>query len=505
MSVKLASKKDQEVVEDFLRNPEGASVLFGLSVDGHEVETVYEGEWGSDSGGAVYVDLSIGERLPLDLYDAASSFAVRVNGTWVPQMSGVVSFPKISEDTASTEFVAASARAQPIPLGDVTRYPGMTPDDVVRDAFLRLPYSRTHSFIEPLKEPLLYFQEPTANFWPEETAQDVLDRVEKQTPYKIRDNVWGGGVASVSLQPSQVKDYRVYDALDFIKWRPPPLAERRYSHVIVFKRNADGTDAFDPQVAPIEYRGQPPLRGSTLWIELDDDTENASIRARNLAYTYATQLARGVYKDDSIILPTFDPLIEIQDVFWVYETWEDPSGLYDRQWMCWVDTYKHDYETLNTEVSHSATLMAVEKIRVPDFAMPGHSGGVGRTIFGPCEEIGDLLRLRDEDLDWAEVDGDLVHIAEDAPEVYIPEVVGLYPSESLYPSETLYPSGDEAELITITCPAIESTPLWGELLPNLIRFDASVPWVTQSGDLLVIDTVGSGSNATENGDLVTIS
>lgn len=521
MTIKLPTKAEQEALEEAIRNPEGNAYFFELSTDDLELGTlIREGDWGSEGGG-IYVDFTLAQ--PLDIEDAPSSFAVSVNGVAVPQMAGITSFPEIKESVA-TEFLAVSSRAEAnrASLNQITRFPGVPPDEVVREAARLLPYSQRYTRIDPLKEPLLYYQEPDAHFLPNETVGDILKRVEDQTSYKIRDNAWGGLTASLVAEAAQVKDYRNFNATDFGsnagragsgRWRKPPRTERRYSEVVVFRRHPDGTDAFEPQRARIDYRGmRPALPNAALWIELDDTTEQAPMHARNRANEMARKLARGIYADTGVILPFFDPLIEIQDVFIVFERWEDYTGIYHKKWMCWVESYKHDFMTLATEVSYSAALIEKDKLEIPALPMAGVSGGVMRTVLGPCEVIGgiahatvrllptgelvpsgvlvpqtqdevlgDRIRLDISELDWVEENGDLITVGEDAPTVEV--------------------NGD---LVSITCGGTYTPPFFGEVFPNLIRFDG-VSWATESGNLVVIDPASSSGHAVVSGDLITIS
>lgn len=491
MTIKLPTRWEQKAIEDGIRDPEGAAVFFELDVEGIEYgDLIYDGHWGSDSSGSIYTDFSVGARLDTS-DDTPSSFAISVNGIAAPQMAGLTTLPNIggtdAGSTASTEFFAVSARAiaNGLTLNQLTRFPGIMPKEVVRDAARLAPYAKQYTRIDPLEEPLLYFQEPDAHFWPNEYVGDILKRVEEQTPLRIRDNAWGGLTATLELESTQVEDYRHYNASDFPierAWRPPPRTERRYSRVVVYKRNPDGTDAFEPQIAKVDYRGEnPPLENEWKWIVLDEGSEQASLRALNLARKTARKIGRAQRADSGLILPFFDPLIEIQDPFLVSERWEDVGGIYDRKWMGWVDSYKHYRKPLKTEVSYSAALVEKDRLEIPALAMAGISGGVMKTLFGSCDYIGDLVRLDTTELDWVEENGDLITVGEDAPAVDI--------------------NGD---LVSVTCEAEYIAPFYGEVHPNLIRFD-DINWAQESGDLVVIDSSASEGHAVESGDLITIS
>lgn len=386
MTIALPHKGDKEKVIDLLREPSGKSVFFSLVVGDLEYgDAIEEGEWGQDSSGAISADLTVGLRMAWRDDDAPSAFSIYVDGIRVPQMVGLVSLPQITEDQAATEFLGASAKAEAArsKLGELKQYSGEPPDSVIRDAMNRLPYAQGYTDIRSLKTPLLYYDVAHQNpFWPENTVADIFSAVEEDTTYRIFDNVYGGGVATPAMEISAtVEPWREYNANDFIKWRPPPRKERRYSSVVVFARGEDGNDIFEPQRAEVYYRWQTyaPLPNASLWIELDDRGDNAPQRAKQLANDTARRLSRGVYGDDSVIFPYPDPLICVGDTFKVHEDWADVSGYWDRLWFCWVDTYKHSYD-FYTEVSHSAALLEADLIQSPALAMGGVSGGVLKTL-----------------------------------------------------------------------------------------------------------------------------
>lgn len=487
MTIRLPTQVEQRAAEEALQNPEGNQIFFDLAIDDKDCsELILEGTWGSEDHGGIHTDFTLATRLLAD--DTSSSFAISLNGVSIPQMAGVTAFCTIDRNSAATQVLGLSARSEANrrPLNKVTEFPGVTPDRVVDKAMSLIPYYSPHyTRIDPVKEPVLYFQRPDAHFWPNEFVGDIFQRVEEQTPLKIRDNAWGGLTASVVADATEVKDYRHYNAGDFPldgRWRPPPRSERRYSDVVVFKRNPDGSDAFQPEIAGIDYRGlHPPLKDTSLWVQLDDATPNAPVAARSLARSMAKKLARGVFKDSGLVLPFFDPLVELQDVFLVYEMWDDDTGLWDRLWMCWVESYQHDKETLATEVSYSAALIENDKVEAPVLAMAGVSRGIERTVIASCDYIGDLVLLDVSALGWTEEVGDLISVGEDAPTVEI-----------------------SVDLASITCGAEYTVPFFGEYFPNLMLFDG-VSWTTESGDLLVIDPASSSGHAVESGDLITIS
>lgn len=384
--ITLSSPREQRRLEEALKDPYGVATFFELWVDDHELgDRIIDGSWGQDASGAISVDFSLAARLDVDADDTPSAFGVSVNGISIPQMVGLVSLPTENEDQ-TTEFLAASARAEAnrSSLNEVTQFSGWTPDAVAYETLRGLPYFPGYMQIAPLKSPLLDWDiAHNAAFGPEEKRGAIISRLEEQTSYKIRDNVYGGVNVSLGLEPpGPESDYHVYDAKDFIKWRRPPRKERRYSEVVVFRRNEDGTDAFEPRRAEIRYgkKGRRALKDASLWIELEGEGDDAPRRARNLAVDMATRLGHGVFAG-SATMPHFDPLLETQDVLWVYQDWEDIAGLWSGLWLLWVDTYQHNKADLTTEITFSAALIEKQEIKVPTLAMAGVSGGVAKTIF----------------------------------------------------------------------------------------------------------------------------
>lgn len=526
--------KAPKQVEDALRDPSSSAFIFLLSVDDLEVgDLITQGEWGQGEDGAIYTNLSLADKLPVDYYDTPSAFAIAINGDVVPQMAGLTSLPTINEDKASTNFLAASALslAGDTPFDEDAPYPGVTPEYALKDIVRRLPYYRGASQIEPVREPLLYL-----SYLPEDHVGDLVNEIEGQTFLKVRDNALGGMTANHLMEPNlfSVKDYRIWNAADFIKWRPPPRVERRYSEVVVYGRGEGGGYAFPPARAKVDYpRQRNPIPGAKHYIALDTLGPGAPQRARNLARDWARRFGRGVFKDDSAILPTFDPLLEMQDTFIVYEIWEDLKGLWDRMWLCWVDAFKHQKETLETAVSYSAALMQNDLIVSPGLAMAGISASLPKFTVAFCDVVGDEMVLDVDNLDWVIVEGDEFVFAQDAPEVEVDgdEIVitcsPLVPCGEDYDGnlfllsslEWVMQSGEDilidldkagasvyedGEGIVIECPD-RAGPLWGELIPYELVIDESVPWAWIEGDEWVIDTEASGGHAWVEGDEVVIS
>lgn len=494
MTIKLPNPKDQRAVQDALKNPEGSAFFFSLAIDDLELgDYIYGGEWGSQNSGGqslggttslgpISATLHLGTRLSRIDQDAPSAFVCSVNGIDVAQMVGLTSRLDDTQGRAGTDFISTSALAQAarIDLDDVTQYPGWTPDKVVRDCFSRLPHSRGASYVEPLSSPILNFQAPDTHFWPEEKVADVLRRVQDQTPYVIRDNAWGGSVAQIAREPASqyIEDYRVYSYNDFPNWRTPLPPDARYSEVVVYRRGEDGRDVFKPPRERVYYPRQkhiPPARAA-LRVSLDDTSEQAPQRARNLAAQLALRVGRGAFQDDSIVLPFFDPLIELQDVMFVYEDAEDIRGMWSRMWLMWIESYSHDFRALTTTVSYSAALIEEDEIKAPILAMPGVSGGVVETTLAACDRTGDILRFDSERLDWVIQLGDVIYFADGAGNVF-----------------------QDGDVIRIICPYGPTYEAWGEYPEGTVYFLDEVSWESSDGLVSTIDEAVSGGYASSDG------
>lgn len=387
-------REDRAKVETALRNPDGSEINYSLNIEGlgDLGERIFTGNWGADNTGVISTDLTLSGRLPLDYDDTRSTFKLFIEGVEIPQMVGHVSLSKITEDNASTQFLAASAQAEAgrVDLGDLAEdigggvkaveFNGWPPERIIRRILRKLPYPSGMVRVDPLQEPILYFTYARQNnFWPEQYVSDVLSVIQSQTPYTLRDTAEGGFVATPTLELSDVgRDTgTIYEAQQFIKWRPPPRTERRYSQVVVFKRNDAGIDLFPPVTATIPYKTvkRPPLGSTAKYISLDDESPQAAERAERLAHTMAAKFSRGVF-GDSAILPYFDPRIETGDPLWVHEPWEDLAGFWDRMWLLWIDSYKHDKTQRETEISYTAALMENDRIDAPALIVPGISDGI---------------------------------------------------------------------------------------------------------------------------------
>lgn len=533
MTIKVPKK-----VEDALLDPTTA-YNFLLSIDQLEVgDLISEGEWGGNEDGSIYVNFTIADKLPLDTTDVPSAFALLINDTVVPQMAGVSSLPDASAGLGTSKFLAASAMAVAgdFPFDEYVTLSGVTPEYALKQHVVRrLPYYIGASNIASVQAPLLYLA-----FAPEDSISELIDEIEKQSSLVLRDNALGGLTATPAfdLDASAVKEYRRWDARDFKSgWQPPPRVERRYSEVVVYARGQDGEYAFEPQRQRVRYANQSePPAGAILYIQLDDISAGAAQRARNLARDSAKRLARGGYRADSLTLPMFDPLLEPQDPFFVYEIWEDMRGLWDRGWLCWVDTFKHYRQTLSTEVSYSASLMYADRILSPALAVAGITGGLKKTVLELCDEINGQIIL-DESLSWVKNHDGEILLAEDSGNVFendgelriicpVPTCVERWYEDgndivfdSSLPwvaiegndivfdeaaaSGAVATSGNDIVVDFTNSCVPYSKPLWGEDVPGEVFFDPSVAWATVEGNEIVIDEAASGSNAwVEGNDLV---
>lgn len=375
---------------------------FVLALDGEDVAPeVMEGEWGQDDSGAISLDFTLGSVLPRRLEEAPVDYHMTVDGVYVPLLIGPVSAFEVGESRTTTDPLWAATPAglwARTTLDEPVEFNGWPAEQILREAYSRVPYPRGSVQVAPLGEDVLYFTRARGNhFHPQQYVSDIVDAVVGQTTYHPRDTAWGGHVSNPAVQigAGGVPE-RVFDAADLPKWRPPSRTSLRYSRVVVQRELADGKFAFR-EAAPIKYPGQrPPLGNQTFYLTLEDDAEGSEERASQLAYDYARRFSRGVYGGETV-WPYFDPFVEGQDVFGVNEDHQDMDGTWARFWVCWVKTYRHvraqvgegssevGFENpLRTLVVYEATLLEEELIKVPALVLPGVTGGVVRTRVVPA-------------------------------------------------------------------------------------------------------------------------
>jgi hypothetical protein len=400
MTLQLPTKHDQRVAENAIDNRDVDLSQFVLAVEGEDIsDEVLEGEWGQDSSGATSMDFTLGAVLPRRLEEAPVEFYISIKGIEIPLLFGPISAFEVGEDRVTTDpFWAATPGAlwARTTLDETVEFSGWTPENIVREALGRVPYKRGAVRVSKLQEPTLFFTRALGNaFKSDQFVSDILDAVDEQTTYVFRDTARGGHVADPAVSLGKTRVPRVsFDASEVSGWKPPKRADHRYSQVTVQRENPDGTYSYR-QTAPITYRGsnRQPYGHQTFYVNLDEAGSEGPARAQQLAYDMASNFARGVYAGETP-WPYFNPFLERQDMFGVYEDHRDMDGTWSRFWICWIDTFKHvrsrvsdslaANDAIQTTVAYRATLMEEELIRVPTMILPGVSSGVIETVVGPA-------------------------------------------------------------------------------------------------------------------------
>ena len=386
MTLELASARDQAIVEDAVKNPDGVSWRVVLLIEGADYsERVEEIEWGQ-ADIAISMVATLAGVLPRRLEGATVRLYAEVEDVLVPGMVGVKTLPEVGEDNASTELLSASAGAElaTTKLGEPVSYPGRSPEFVVRDALRRIKsYERGAIRVDPLGTPIFNLVGQTS-FRPEEFCLDVLSRVNHVAElYLFRDTPPGGHAATASLGLGRAEEVsRTYDWRDLAGWRRPTRKTEQYAAVEVFRELPNGEDDYRRR-ADVPYRGldRPPDPDHVLMIPSTDDTPGASDRALRRARDDAEKLARGLYGGE-VGLPAFDPLVQKGDLLRVDSEDRDDDGLWDRAYLLRVKTYKHPRKrSLETIVGYSATILEEDLIKPPAFVMPGLSGATLVELF----------------------------------------------------------------------------------------------------------------------------
>lgn len=413
---------------------EGFECRLGLHIDDDDISTLFqEGEWGQ-SDTPITLDATISANLPRRLEDAPVRLVAEVAGVPIYQLKGkkTAFFP--SDSPYRTEMLSSSAGSlaggkDAIKLGEFTEYPGARPEQVVYDIARRLPYDLSLLDIQPIKGVILNWlgATTTPGFHAFEPTGDVLSRLAAQQTvgYLYRDTARGGMKASVP-EPLASGDqgvpegsFRTYSAAILPGWltqRPHPPQER-FSAVRVYHLDEKGALAWEV-IEKVDYppNVRLPDKMRTLEVPFIDEGSGDPQLGRVQAVQLSTELARNLYSSDDLTLPTFDPLIETFDPFWVSETHRDLDGLWDLSWAMRCETYKHilggagnqGAGNLATVVSYSATLLVEDKIKTPTFIVPRRSSGLAGA--SPLEIPnygidGDDLYFNDP-LAWATTSGD---------------------------------------------------------------------------------------------------
>lgn len=400
----LPTEREQRIVEEAIRNPEGMTARLVLLIGGEDYgERMIEGEWGQTEI-PISLDATLGGVLPRRLENETVRLSVEMAGIVVPQMAGYLSMAETGEDLISTDLLSASAGAlfsgeNAITFGEDLDFPGNSPEFIVREAAYRMPYEKGQVRIDPLGLPTLAFEGDTG-FRGEEEVGAILSRLDELKLYLFRDTAEGGFAATAVSPLSRREPARTYLAQDMPNWRPPPRVELYYSDVAVFSPER----RFEPVRATIEYRhlGRQPFGDQTKWIPLEDPTEEGADSAAQKAFDEAERLSNLTHRSEAM-LPAFDPLIEKGDPFRVEETFRDDDGTWDRAWACEFEALKHPFgESLDTMANYAGTIVEEEKIRIPALIVPALSAGMLRAIYG---RDGDDLYFS-ASLPWIRVEGD---------------------------------------------------------------------------------------------------
>lgn len=204
--------------------------------------------------------------------------------------------------------------------------------------------------------------------------------------------------------PGPARTYSPRDLPDWLVNRPtPPLA--RYSHVRVYRLDPRSGELLWEVVEPVPYPDnvRPPHAGRTKDVPFDDDSDEGPTNGGKRAKKEALELARMISVGE-ILLPVFDPLIEIHDHFRVPESHRDSKGSWELLWAMRVESYKHVYggaETsegsgiLDTVVGYSATLLEEDRIDAPALIVPGRTRPKVATTADPYGVQGDDLYFTD--------------------------------------------------------------------------------------------------------------
>jgi hypothetical protein len=403
--IELPSKRHQDFWIDALENWSeiGDAFVPILTIGGEDYsDRIPAGDWSQDGIAITFQALFIG-GLPLELWDYVPvTLEVMLEGRIAPAMRGFTGLVDPQENSPNDQVTAASAGslADKYDLNETVTWSGTRPDYAVRDALRRLPYNQGRVRVQQVSEPLLYAAPGHTEeaFTEDQKVNDLLSKVEEKVPFVFRDTAWGGHDASVSpglARIPEIPDYLRFSSQDLVKWKSPALALQRYARVMVFKKNPDGSDAFEPAIANVKPLNPafPTPAGLTERIPWTGDATSA----QRHAYERALYLSRGQFANDPI-LPPF-PLLERTDVFTVTETKiEEPGeGFYEREWIHYTDSFEQAWgQGLQTSPSCSVGLLNQQFVKAPTLNLGLITGGITKTAEPVV--VGDFLTWGQTDL-----------------------------------------------------------------------------------------------------------
>lgn len=414
---------------------DGYDAKIALLCDGDNLSSrVVAMEWGQ-SAIPITLDATIAGYLPRRLEDAKVRLVADVEGHRVNQMVGHKTAVLPGEDPYTSDLLSSSAGSlgtgsDAVKLGAFTEYPGEAPDRIAWDYARALPYNRGQVAIRPVPGVSVDYSGSGAypGFMAHEPVGELLNRMGQDATvgYRYRDTALNGFVAWVpkplSLAeadfPEAAKTYSSEFLPDWPSSRPAPSLTR-YSAVRVYHQGPDGRDLWQV-VEPVPYADEErrPHRRRTHDVPFEDASDAGMENARALAKTLALDLARRPY-EGAVLLPAFDPLVELDDRFRVDDSRSDDDGTWHLLWGMRVEGYKHAYGenssgtsgsstgALSTVLDYGATLLAEEKLAVPAYlgiTITRHPNIVPTPRI-PYGVSGDDLYF-DDSLAWATTQGD---------------------------------------------------------------------------------------------------
>lgn len=461
--ITLRTPRESEIVRDTISDPEGYTLGMGLLIGGEDyTERFFEGAWGQQAI-PITLDGSVAGYLPTRLDGEKVELFVSIDGIKIPQLLSEKMEFLPGEGLGITDMLASSPGAyfngdDAIKLNEEQEYIDLAPEDVVRDAALRLPYEKSLISVDEVSDITLNYSGfgDQAGFRPEDAAGDVLSRVEETVGYLYRDTVYKGFRGSIPRPLSRgqaVPEFRAFTASDIPDWLRPARTSLRYYDVRVYRENPDGTLAFESrEVIPYQGIKKRPLPGQTLNIVLDDESGVGSASARRRAVLEALEQGRATY-GGQLTFPAFDPLVELEDRFSIYERFENNDGLFERLWLMKILSYSNPYGTestsgsggasstenlhaalvdagsntgvLATMVAYSAAIVEEEKVYVPTLIIPRSALSLGSTgvLRTPTEPVGlaaygvsgDYIYFDFDRVAWVRAEGDYLTFDDAGP------------------------------------------------------------------------------------------
>lgn len=352
--IQLETQERTERIKQAIEDREPARVV-SFSLGGEEYASRFEGgtiEHPKD-GVAMVLDTTLAGSLPGRLENASINIRVEMGGILLPRFVGYLSSARKTGGRVEVRAGSLGSYLPDVALGSFFQTLNEPAAHVVRRGVVgRLPYANVS--VEESTVTITRMGED--GFERIASVADLLSVVSEQSNLVFFDDVFRGfrGVLNPGTGEGRPVVWRYHENDPGVEWTPPKGERARYTHVEVYRQNENGTDAFVPQRAAVNFTGigfRPPVE-SVKYVPFDDTSPDVQRKARELANQLAAR-ETAVVGDHTLVVP-YNPLLEKTDVVVVTDEEEGDGGYTERHWACVVwnpkEVLAHRHELTGTAI-----------------------------------------------------------------------------------------------------------------------------------------------------------